>query len=69
MVNRFYRCLHSFRIKEALVDGVERIVLFYGTLSLKENRTGVHAFVGPEEAKTGFFIALDERPADGRGTS
>ena len=54
--------LDSFRIHEAVIDGVDGVILADVAVALKQDGTSVEAIVSPEDAEPASLIALDKSP-------
>src|SRR5207248_11246372 len=56
--------------KQAIeIDGSERVSRPYRRTFRNKSITGIEPIVGPENRKSGFFLALDDRPIDGAGAA
>ena len=54
--------LDSFRIHEAVIDGVDGVILADVAVALQQDWSSVEAVVGPKDAEPASLVAFDEGP-------
>ena len=64
-IDGFEHCIDAHREQAVEIDRAERVLIGDRRLLLDKNVAGVQAVVGPENRKSGFLLALDDRPVNG----
>ena len=68
-IDQLHHGVDAHREQAVEIDGAERVGAADGRLLLQKHVTGVETVVGPEDRKTRFPLALDDRPVDGARTA
>ena len=56
--------LDALGVHEAVVDGVDGVILADVAVALKQDGTSVEAIVSPEDAEPASLVALDKSPTE-----